>query len=306
MFKKVQGMFSRSTWLHLRIPFSFFLMPVYLFALGNSPNFTEPRIIWSFFIIHFLVYPASNGYNSYFDKDEKSIGGLKNPPPVKLGLYHLSLLLDVAAVALALQISVLFSIMVFIYGVASKAYSHPSIRLKKYPIIGWLFTGFFQGFFTFLMCYEGINAFGLQGYGRLHILVPALLTSLMLLGNYPMTQIYQHEEDAKHGDRTMSILLGVKGTFIFTTIVFGLSTLAFLLFFIYCFNLNYGLIFLASLSPVLIYFFIWFIQSIKNESVVNFGRTMWLNFISAVCLNVFFIYFFLDSSQVLQAIKAGF
>jgi 1,4-dihydroxy-2-naphthoate octaprenyltransferase len=51
---------------------------------------------------------------------------------------------------------------------------------------------------------------------------------------------------------------------------------------------------------------VWFIQARNNIEVVNYSRTMWLNFISAVCLNGFFIYFFLDFSQVLQAVKAGF
>src|SRR6187402_1161428 len=102
-------MFSRSAWLHLRIPFSFFLMPVYLFALSISPNFGESRLLWSFIIIHLFLYPASNGFNSYFDKDEKSIGGLKNPPPVTKGLYYLSLLFDATAIVLGyLKISVLF------------------------------------------------------------------------------------------------------------------------------------------------------------------------------------------------------
>jgi hypothetical protein len=32
-----------------------------------------------FIILHLLVYPASNGYNSYMDRDETPIGGLKNP-----------------------------------------------------------------------------------------------------------------------------------------------------------------------------------------------------------------------------------
>jgi len=35
-----------------------------------SPNNSmyEP-VFWTFIIIHLLLYPASNGYNSYFDKD---------------------------------------------------------------------------------------------------------------------------------------------------------------------------------------------------------------------------------------------
>lgn len=124
-------MFSRSTWLHLRIPFSYFLLPVFLFALGVSPNFTESRLLWSFLIVHLLLYPASNGFNSYFDKDEKSIGGLSNPPPVKVGLYYVSLLFDGFAIVLGLKISVLFASMLLIYGLVSKAYSHPAVRLKN-------------------------------------------------------------------------------------------------------------------------------------------------------------------------------
>jgi 4-hydroxybenzoate polyprenyltransferase len=132
-------MFSRSTWQHLRIPFSYYLLPVYLFSLSVSPNINGSRLFWVFFIVHFLLYPASNGYNSYFDKDEKSIGGVKNPLPVSKGLYYMSLLFDMAAVVLGfVMINLTFAIMLFVYGLISKAYSHPLIRLKKYPLAGWL------------------------------------------------------------------------------------------------------------------------------------------------------------------------
>src|SRR5271154_41201 len=109
-------MLSRSTWLHLRIPFSYFLLPVFLFALGISPNLEEGRLLWSFVIIHLFLYPASNGFNSYFDKDEKSIGGLKNPPPVKRELYYVALGMDGVAMVLgAIEIGGLFAFMLFIY-----------------------------------------------------------------------------------------------------------------------------------------------------------------------------------------------
>jgi 1,4-dihydroxy-2-naphthoate octaprenyltransferase len=281
-------------------------MPVFFFALANSPNFTETGIVWTFLIIHLLLYPASNGYNSYFDKDEKSIGGLKNPPPVKKELYFVSIALDIAAILLAMKISYLFSAMLFIYGMVSKAYSHPIIRLKKYPIAGWLVTGLFQGLFTFLMCYEGINSLGITSLLRIQILVPAFLTSVMLWGNYPMTQIYQHEEDEKHGDQTLSMMLGIRGTFIFTALVFSLATAGFAAYFIYYFKMTYAFHFLMALLPVLTYFLFWFYQTTKDSSKASHGRTMWLNFISALCLNAFFVYFFLDSSQVIQAIQSGF
>ena len=61
----------------LRIPFSFFLMPLFLFALSQAETILPSKAIVSFFLIHFLIYPASNGYNSYIDRDEESIGGLE-------------------------------------------------------------------------------------------------------------------------------------------------------------------------------------------------------------------------------------
>ncbi|MGC4020616.1 MAG: UbiA family prenyltransferase [Cyclobacteriaceae bacterium] len=290
-----------STLLHLRLPFSYFLLPVYLFALCVSPNFNEPRMLWTFIIVHFFLYPASNGYNSYFDKDEKSIGGLKNPPPVNRSLYFVSILLDVAAVLLAyIKINLHFSVMILIYGLVSKAYSHPSIRLKKYPIIGWLTVGLFQGCFAFMMCYIGLNNYEFENLLQVKILFPALLTTFMLLGNYPMTQIYQHEEDAKHGDKTMSMLLGVRGTFIFVQTVFLLATIGFVLYFSNYFSSEYSYTFIYSLIPVVLFFMIWFLRVWKNESIANYANTMWLNFISATCLNGFFIYLFLKNSNALQ------
>ncbi len=294
-------MFSRSAWLHLRIPFSYFLLPVFLFSLSVTPNINESRLFWVFFIVHFLLYPASNGYNSYFDKDEKSIGGLKNPPPVNKALYYLSIAFDTLAIVLGyIKIGLLFAIMLLVYGLVSKAYSHPFIRLKKYAITGWLITGLFQGLFTFLMCYIGLSNFTIDHILKVYIIIPGMLCSVMLWANYPMTQIYQHEEDAKRGDKTLSLLLGIRGTFYFVAIVFGMVSLGFVLYFNSFFGIKYSMIFLLALFPVVAFFFYWFIKVYKDEALADFKHTMRLNFISATCLNAFFIYLFLDSTQVLQ------
>lgn len=294
-------MLSRSSWLHLRIPFSYFLLPVFLFAVAISPNISGSRLFWVFIILHLFLYPASNGFNSYFDKDEKSIGGLKNPPKVEKGLYYLSLLFDLIAIVLGyLIINPLFAVMLFIYGLVSKAYSHPLVRLKKYPVIGWFAAGFFQGAFTFKMCYVGLNDFSLGTCFNTHVLIPSLLTSIMLWANYPMTQVYQHEEDAKRGDNTLSLKLGIRGTFIFTMILFSIALVQFTFYFLEFHQLKYALAFFIALAPVLIYFLFWFLKVLKNETYVNYRYTMWLNMISATCLNIFFIYLFLDSTQVLQ------
>lgn len=294
-------MISRSAWLHLRIPFSYFLLPVFLFAVAISPNLNEPRLFWVFIILHLFLYPASNGYNSYFDKDEKSIGGLKNPPKVDKGLYYLSLLFDLIALGLGyFLITPLFALTLFIYGLVSKAYSHPIIRLKKMPIIGWIAAGLFQGAFTFLMCYVGINKLGIEACIHWHVLLPALLTTIMLWANYPMTQVYQHEEDTSRGDKTLSVLLGIRGTFYFTAIVFAVAATLFTYYFVVFYQIKYAVAFFFALAPVLGYFVFWFLKVFNNPLFANHSYTMRLNFISATCLNVFFIYFFLDSTHVIQ------
>jgi 4-hydroxybenzoate polyprenyltransferase len=294
-------MFSRSSWLHLRIPFSFFLLPIFLFSLSVSPNFNGPRMFWTFIIIHFLLYPASNGYNSYFDKDEKSIGGLKNPPATKKGLYYLSLLFDLLAIILGfIFLNTLFAIMLLIYGLISKAYSHPLIRLKKHAFTSLLLTGLIQGFFTFIMCYVGLNDFPLSNSLRMTVLLPAILSSFMLWANYPMTQIYQHEEDSSRGDLTASIKFGVKGTFYFAALVFTVTLTGFFIYFNNFFSSTYAWKFLMAISPVLIYFLYWYMQVHKDPAKADYDHTMRLNYISGTCLNIFFAYLFLSNSHVLQ------
>jgi 1,4-dihydroxy-2-naphthoate octaprenyltransferase len=294
-------MFSRSSWLHLRIPFSYFLLPVFLFAVAVSPNISEKPLLWAMFIIHMLLYPASNGYNSYFDKDEKSIGGLKNPPPVNKGLYYLAILFDLLAIILGyLKINLTFAVLLLIYGLVSKAYSHPSIRLKKYAITSWIVAGIFQGLFTFVMSYVGINKYSFALTLKPDVIIPGILTTLMLWANYPMTQIYQHEEDAKRGDYTLSYRLGIKGTFIFAAIAFFIAATGFVLYFSSYINIKYAYHFLIATSPVVLFFGYWFFKVLKDPSKADYGHTMWLNFISATCLNAFFIYLLLDYTQLIQ------
>ncbi len=291
----------RSTILHLRFLFSWFLMPVYFFALAISPNLSGDRLLWSFVIIHLLVYPASNGYNSYFDKDEGSIGGLKNPPPVNRSLFVAAWLLDLVAVGLAWwKVNSIFAVMILLYGLASKAYSHPAVRLKKYPIAGWLWVAFFQGIFTFVMCYAGINALPVENLVQTKVLIPGALASLMLLGTYPMTQVYQHAEDAKRGDATLSLQLGVRGTFGLVMGIFSLASVLYGAYFYTFFESRFAMYFLIALFPVVVFFLIWFYRVWRNEEVANYRNTMWLNFLSATCLNGFFFWLFWETSHINQ------
>ena len=282
---------KKSTIQHLRFPFSFFLMPVFLFALAvGDVDLFSWETLSAFSILHLLVYPASNGFNSYFDKDEGSIGGLKTPPKVSKELYSTSLVLDAVAILWALLLSVPFALMVFVYGLVSKAYSHPAIRLKKYPIGGWLTIGVFQGFFTVWMSLVGFGVDWLSFFQLPVFVFAGILSSLLLLGSYPMTQVYQHEEDHKRGDFTISGQLGVLGTFHFTAILFLVSSAGFGVYFNHYFGFNKALWFFIMLSPVLGFFGLWYFRVRSDQGAADFERTMRLNLISSTCLNVYFLY----------------
>jgi len=285
-------MWSTSTWQHLRLPFSFFLLPVFLFALSVSPQIDVWKALLAFISLHLFIYPASNGFNSYYDKDEKSIGGVEKPLPVSGELLSASLIFDLIGLNIAFLADWKLALALFIYGLASKAYSHPAVRLKKYPIISLLTIAFFQGAFTFLATYQVVNQFAIEQLMEKTVLLPAFLSSLMLFGSYPMTQVYQHEEDSKRGDKTMSLLLGIRGTFIYTISIFCLATAGFVYFYYTYFSTLSAIAFLIALSPVLLFFFSWFLKVLKNEREANFKNTMRLNMISAVCLNVFYIIFY--------------
>ncbi|HUB60275.1 MAG TPA: UbiA family prenyltransferase, partial [Puia sp.] len=148
---------ERSTVQLLRLPFSIFLMPVFWFALSQVDPAQRDwgRALLVFVILHVLVYPASNGYNSYMDRDSGPIGGLKHPLPPTRQLFVITLGMDILAVLLGLLISRYFAAGSLVYILASRAYSYRGIRLKKYPVIGWLTVAGCQGALVFFLVYQG-------------------------------------------------------------------------------------------------------------------------------------------------------
>jgi len=273
----------------LRIPFSLFLMPIFWFGISALREpFGWGRVAWAFGVLHLLVYPASNGYNSYYDRDAGSIGGLKAPPPVTPELFTLVRLFDALALAGALLLGWPFATLVGVYLLVSKAYSYEGIRLKKYPLLSTAVVVVFQGAFTFLMAQVGAGARASQLAEPTNLLL-ATVSSLFLCGSYPLTQIYQHQEDARRGDRTLSLRLGIRGTFGFAAggLLAGALTM----------GLAYWLrgelrnlaIFIVATGPVVALFGRWAWLAWEEPALANFEWTMRMNQVSSVCLSTAFV-----------------
>jgi 1,4-dihydroxy-2-naphthoate octaprenyltransferase len=279
---------SFSTFLHLRFFFSVFLLPVFFFALSQVPEINWNSAILTFIIWHLLVYPASNGYNSFFDKDEGSIALIEKPPPVDKSLYYFSLTLDLIALILTIFVGWALFFAVLIYGTFSKMYSHPSIRLKKYPFISFFIVFLFQGAFVYWSTYASVSGMNSLYGWNLNFTIAGLICSCLIGATYPLTQVYQHEEDSKRGDKTLSLILGIRGSFYFSALLFLLSGI---LIFAYWYRLdlltNFWLFLIIS-GPVFILFVSWFVEVYKNPDDANFKKMSRMTLLSGLLMLIYF------------------
>jgi 1,4-dihydroxy-2-naphthoate octaprenyltransferase len=277
----------RSTIQLLRFHFSFFLLPVYLFALSQLTIVDWKVAFFVFLILHLLVYPSSNGYNSCMDRDETPIGGLQKPLKPTKELFYVSVIMDVAAIVISAFISGMFALGILLYILASRAYSYRRIRLKKYAIAGFLTVFLFQGAVIFFITYDAV-----QSNGKVP-LVPCIISSLLIGALYPLTQIYQHEEDKKDGVTSISMLLGKRGTFIFSMLQFLSATFLLFLRFKQLNELNHFYWYLLIMLPVVLFFLYWMISVWKNEKAANFRNSLLMNILSTLCTTIFFVFLIL-------------
>jgi lycopene elongase/hydratase (dihydrobisanhydrobacterioruberin-forming) len=145
--------------------------------------------------------------NSAYDRDEGDIAYLRRPPPPPAHLAGFGLGLMMLGLAASLALPNGYRAAYAVCLVLSVLYSVPPFRLKSVPGADWMIN--MWGFGT-LTPYAGWAATGLP-------LEPA--RGLVLLGFcplfaalYPLTQLYQAEEDSRRGDRTLALALGPRGS----------------------------------------------------------------------------------------------
>ncbi|MEI6946148.1 UbiA family prenyltransferase [Paraflavisolibacter sp. H34] len=277
-------MLHRSTLQLLRFHFSLFLLPVYVFALSQLPAIDWRHAALAFCILHFLVYPASNGYNSYMDRDQSPIGGLEKPLLPTRQLFTTTVLMDAAALLLSFTISPLFAVGILFYIIASRAYSYRRIRLKQYPVLGFLTVFVFQGAVIFFITYHGCHPAQPLSVPWL----PCLISSLLIGALYPLTQIYQHEEDRADGVLTLSCLLGKRGTFVFSAALFLLANVCLYLLFQGRHERGNFYLFTALTFPVVLFFCYWMVLVWRNEAAADFKNSLRMNVVSTLCTLAFF------------------
>jgi len=137
--------------------------------------------------------------------------------------------------------------------------------LKKFPVIGYLVVIIIQGGLTFWLVYYACNFDNI-------LFVPwqgIAICSLLIGGFYPLTQIYQHQQDLDDGVFSISYKLGYTGTFIFCAVVYTLAWIIMAQFFIHKgegIKLTVVSIFFV---PIFVYFIRWFYKSKRTGRMLT-------------------------------------
>lgn len=194
--------------IHLRWHYQVFILSGgYLLGGLLSLGIDWSTFMWQFLNVHLLLFGGATAYNSYWDKDEGPVGGLQNPPPMQRWMWPASLLWQFFGLVIALWVGFLYSTIYALSIFFFWLYSTPHFRWKGKPLRSLVAIGISTGCNSVLM---GFLAAGNAWLAPV-ILTAASGVTLMVLSLYPVSQIYQFDEDQKRGDQTFSMKFGFPG-----------------------------------------------------------------------------------------------
>jgi 4-hydroxybenzoate polyprenyltransferase len=198
--------------LHLRPHWQIMLLPLFLWGFLLSAGSAAAGLIsarfWLvLFIFHVLFYGGATALNSYYDRDEGPVGGLWDPPPVTDALLYFGAGVQVLGLVLTFFISRSLFVLALVMGAIGFSYSYPAIRLKARPWTSLLAVSIFQGM-------GGTAAgwlFAREDWRTLFsptALLGFLSAALVITGFYPLTQLYQREQDRQQGVISFAVYAG--------------------------------------------------------------------------------------------------
>jgi 4-hydroxybenzoate polyprenyltransferase len=155
--------------------------------------------------------------NSAFDRDQGDIGYLHAPPPPPAHLLAFSMALLVAGQLLAFTLPPAFRLDYLLCFVLSVVYSVPPFRFKAVAGVDWVIN--MWGFGT-LTPFAGWAATG-RPLDVAHGLV-LLAFCPLFAGLYPLTQLYQMDEDRERGDRTLALRIRLRASPVIVIAAFAL------------------------------------------------------------------------------------
>ncbi len=204
--------------LHLRWHYQVFILSGgYLLGGCLSGGMDWSSFLGQFANVHLLLFGGATAYNSYWDKDTGPVGGLRNPPSMCRWMWLASMVLQYAGLIIALLLSVSFAVIYTVSMGLFWLYSSPHFRWKGTPLSSLLAIGISTGTNSLLLGYLAAGNAGIRG----DVWTAALGVALIILSLYPVSQLFQLDEDLERGDQTFAITFGFPGVIRFFQIAFG-------------------------------------------------------------------------------------
>jgi len=283
--------------IHLRLHYQFFILSGG-FLLGGvmTPSPDYSTFLFQFLNVHILLFGGATAFNSYWDKDEGPIGGLKNPPKMAKWMRDASMLMQFAGLIWAVTVGWIFSVVYLISLILFWLYSTPLARWKGNPYLSLIAIGVSTGTNSVLL---GALAAGSEVNGA--IFMAAIGVSLVILSMYPVSQIFQTVEDRKRGDRTFAITFGREGVirFFFSFFMIGAVMMSLAIMKLYP---VIGMLFmiLSTISWIVL----WRLITKLTENKSEYRRVMFLKFITSLSY-VLFLMAILVLRDVLSGIQSA-
>lgn len=215
--------------IHLRLHYQFFILSGGYLLGGLLVPDPEWGQFWAQFInVHVLLFGGATAFNSYWDKDEGPIGGLRNPPKMQAWMRDASMFMQFAGLIWAFTAGILYALIYLISIIFFWLYSTPIARWKGRPVLSLVAIGVSTGTNSLLL-----GAIAAGGRFSVELLFAGAGTAFIMLSLYPVSQIYQMSDDSRRGDRTFASHFGIAGvrrfyfiSFITGTVAISISLLA--------------------------------------------------------------------------------
>ena len=193
----------------------------YLLAVGVSGAVRGERLGPALLGVGLWVVCLNGGtlaLNSAYDRDEGDIAYLRRPPPPPPHLAGFGFGLMVLGLLGSFLLPAPYRIAYAVCLGLSVLYSVPPFRLKAVPGADWIIN--MVGFGT-LTPYAGWATTGLPLDPARGLVLLAFCPLFAAL--YPLTQIYQLEEDRRRGDLTLAAILGIRRSLIASLVTAALA-----------------------------------------------------------------------------------
>lgn len=265
------------------------MLPIFFFVLAGSPNISGDRIGLVLVSVFILLLPASNYFGLREYKSEAS--SLTNYSITDI----VAVLLFTGSLYLGWNISWEYSLMQVLFGalVIIRNRNIGSAEISS----NWYFLTIIYGLVFYVLLYIGLNQYSFSILLGLNNLVLAILSTTVVMSIFYLDRlVYLSQLEGEETRYKLNLAL----------MFIVLQILGFSIFFLISSHYEYVIYYILTLIIPVITIGLnnWRFNNINEKHNYRYLKTaIWL--LTGV-QTLFFIYYFLDSTQVLQAIQGGY